>query len=146
MKNKIIWYTAWVFDLFHIGHLNILKKAKSMCDELIVAVTTDEYTYIRKGKYPIIPYEERAEIIASMRYVDSVISQDIDSLEDFVSYSLRAQRELGFDIVFKWSDAEWSEKWTRLEEEFRKINVQIIFFPYTKTVSTTLLIKKLWEY
>jgi glycerol-3-phosphate cytidylyltransferase len=53
---------------------------------------------------------------------------------------------LGFDIVFKWSDAEWSEKWTRLEEEFRKINVQIIFFPYTKTVSTTLLIKKLWEY
>jgi glycerol-3-phosphate cytidylyltransferase len=146
MKNKIIWYTAWVFDLFHIGHLNILKKAKSMCDELIVAVTTDEYTYIRKGKYPIIPYEERAEIIASMRYVDSVISQDIDSLEDFVSYSLRVQRELGFDIVFKWSDAEWSEKWTRLEEEFRKINVQIIFFPYTKTVSTTLLIKKLWEY
>jgi glycerol-3-phosphate cytidylyltransferase-like family protein len=72
-----------------------------MCDELIVTVTTDEYTYIRKGKYPIIPYEERAEIIASMRYVDSVISQDIDSLEDFVSYSLRAQRELGFDIVFK---------------------------------------------
>jgi glycerol-3-phosphate cytidylyltransferase len=146
MKQKIIGYTAWVFDVFHVGHLNILRSAKSMCDELIVAVTTDEYTFRIKGKYPIIPYEERVEIIASMRYTDRVIAQDIDSLEDFVSYMLRIQRETGFDMIFKWSDAEWTERWLRLEEELEKVGSKVVFFPYTVTTSSTLITEKLSKY
>lgn len=107
MKTKIIWYTSRVYDLFHIGHLNILRNAKSMCEELIVAVATDEYTFLAKWKYPIIPYNDRVQIIESINVVDSVIPHDADSFEDsaFVDYTLKKQKELKFDIIFKGSDA-----------------------------------------
>lgn len=75
MTKKIIGYTTGVFDLFHIGHLNILKKAKLNCDYLIVGITTDELSELSKGKRPIIPFEERMEIISSIKYVDKVVPQ-----------------------------------------------------------------------
>ena len=146
MKKKIIWYTAWVFDLFHIWHLNILKNAKNLCDILIVGLTTDEYTFQRKWKYPIIPYQERKQILESIKYVDRVVPQDLDSLDDYVAYTLKIQKELWFDIDFKWSDAQGTEKWIRLEEALSKRGVRVVFFPYTVTTSSTLITEKLSHY
>jgi glycerol-3-phosphate cytidylyltransferase len=137
MKKRIIGYTTGVFDLFHIGHLNILKRAKKMCDELIVGVTTDELTEKRKGRKPIIPFEERVEILESIRYVNLVVPQkEINELND--------QEQLEFDIIFKGSDWKESERWKKLVEEFKKRNVEVIFLPYTKTTSSTVIRKVLY--
>jgi len=138
MKKRIIGYTTGVFDLFHIGHLNILKRAKRMCDELIVGVTTDELTEKKKGRKPIIPFEERVEILESIRYVNLVVPQkEINELND--------QEQLEFDIIFKGSDWKESERWKKLVEEFKKRNVEVIFLPYTKTTSSTVIRKVLYE-
>jgi glycerol-3-phosphate cytidylyltransferase len=138
MTKKIIGYTTGVFDLFHIGHLNILRKAKNECDELIVGVTTDELTEKLKGKKPIITYLERAEILENLKCVNKVVPQkEINELKD--------QENLKFDIMFKGSDWKGTEKWNKLEEEFRKRGVKVIFFPYTQTTSSTVIRKVLYE-
>lgn len=130
--KKIIGYTTGVFDLFHIGHLNILKNAKSQCDYLIVGATTDELAESLKNKKPIIPFSERAEILRGIKYVDEVVGQDkIDELGDWKKYN--------FDIILKGSDWEGSEKWNKLEEEFAKVNVKVVYFPYTANTSSTLI-------
>jgi glycerol-3-phosphate cytidylyltransferase len=128
----IIGYTTGVFDLFHIGHLNILKNAKNNCDYLIVGVTTDELSFSRKKKYPVIPYSERVEIIASIKYVDKVVPQDnMNKIDAFHQY--------GFNIVFVGSDWKGHETWNKLESEFNGIGVQVQYFDYTKNTSSTLL-------
>lgn len=139
MKNKTtIGYTTGVFDLFHIGHLNILKRAKGMCDELIVGVTTDRLTHELKGKGPIIPYEERAAIVNDIRHTDRVVPQDkIDEIGDWES--------LGFDIMFKGSDWKGTEKWNALEKEFEKRGVKVVYFPYTTTTSSTIVREVLYN-
>ena len=146
MNKKVIWYTTWVFDLFHIGHLNILKNAKTLCDILIVWVTTDEYTYSIKWKHSVIPHVERIEIVSNIRCVDRVIPQNIESYEDFVTHYLRIQDEIGFDILCKGSDAQGTEGWIRLEEALSKRGVRVVFFPYTVTTSSTLITEKLSHY
>ena len=132
--EKIIWFTTGVRDLFHIWHLNILKNAKSMCDELIVGVTSDERTLREKWKQPIIPYAERVEIVNHIRVVDKVIehcySNELYHLDDF-----------HFDIVFKWSDRQWTEKRNKLEKDFSLLWVRVVFFPYTQTTSSTQISK-----
>ncbi len=131
----IIGYTTGVFDMFHIGHLNLLKKAKSMCDKLIVGVTTDELvTY--KNKTPIIPYSERAEIVSNIKCVDCVVPQN--SMDKF-----EAWKQLKFQFMFVGSDWYNTEKWKVYEDQFDKVNVKIIYFPYTKYISSTLLSKKI---
>lgn len=138
MTKKIIGYTTGVFDLFHIGHLNILKRAKGMCDELIVGVTTDELAEKRKGKKPIIPFGERVEILESIKYVDSVVPQkNINELKD--------QERLKFNIIFKGDDWKGSERWDAIEKKFEKRGVKVIFLPYTKTTSSTVIRKVLSE-
>jgi glycerol-3-phosphate cytidylyltransferase len=138
MEGKIIGYTTGVFDLFHVGHLNILKRAKKMCDELIVGVTTDELTEKRKGRKPIIPFEERVAILESIRYVDLVVPQKgINELKD--------HEQLGFNIIFKGSDWKKSKRWEKLVEEFKRRNVEVIFLPYTRTTSSTVIRKVLYE-
>jgi len=130
--KRIIGYTTGVFDLFHIGHLNILKRAKSQCDELIVGITTDELCMKLKNKVPVISFDERCSIVESIRVVDRVVAQDrIDGLADHGLY--------GFDRIFKGSDWEGSPKWTALEKEFAKKGVEVIYFEYTASTSSTLV-------
>jgi len=132
MGNKlIIGYTSGVYDLFHIGHLNLLKNAKAMCDKLVVGVTTDELT-LYKNKLPIIPYAERLEIVRSIKYVDAVVPQEnMDKLT--------MCKKLKADIMFVSDDWYATEKWNAFEEEFREAGIKIVYFPYTKGISSTLL-------
>ncbi len=128
----IIGYTAGVYDLFHIGHLNILKRAKLECDHLIVAVTTDELCYERKGTYPFIPFVERMEIVESVKYVDEVVPQThMDKME--------AWRNLKFDRVFVGSDWKGTDRWNQLEREFAEVGVDIVYLPYTEHTSSSKL-------
>jgi glycerol-3-phosphate cytidylyltransferase len=129
-SRMIVGYTTGVFDLFHIGHLNILKNAKAMCDRLIVGVTTDELLVDYKKKKSVIPYNERCEIVRSIKYVDVVIPQEtMDKFE--------AWERLKFDIMFVGDDWYKTSKWDEIQMKFNEVNVRIIYFPYTKGISST---------
>lgn len=131
----VIGYTAGVYDLFHIGHLNLLKNAKGMCDKLVVGVTVDELvTY--KGKRAMIPYEDRAEIVRGVKYVDAVVPQyDMDKLT--------MCKKLGASILFVGDDWYDTPRWNEYEKEFEEAGVKIIYFPYTKGISSTQISKAL---
>ncbi|MBD1422503.1 adenylyltransferase/cytidyltransferase family protein [Sphingobacterium chuzhouense] len=130
--STIIGYTTGVFDLFHIGHLNILKKAKEHCDYLIVGVTTDEIAFEMKGKKPVLSFGERLEIVNSIKYVDKAVAkEDIDNIA--------AWRELKFDVFFKGDDWKGTEKGRKLENYFAEFGIQVIYFPYTEGTSSTFL-------
>lgn len=125
----IIGYTAGVFDLFHIGHLNLLRNARGLCDKLIVGVTTDELVRY-KHKAAVIPYEDRAEIVRAITYVDAVIPQEnMDKLE--------ICKKLHVNILFVGDDWYQTKKWQEYEQEFHKAGIEIVYFPYTKRVSST---------
>lgn len=131
----VIGYTAGVFDLFHIGHLNLLRNAKGMCDRLIVGVSTDELVKY-KGKTPVIPFSDRIEIIRSLRCVDAVIPQeDMDKLS--------ICKKLKVNIMFVGDDWYESDKWQEYEAQFAKEGIQIVYFPYTKNISSTQISKAL---
>lgn len=131
----IIGYTAGVYDLFHVGHLNLLKNAKGMCDKLIVGVTTDELVSY-KHKRAMIPFEDRSEIVRSIKYVDAVVPQeDMDKLT--------MCKKLKANIMFVGDDWYATEKWQMFEEEFREAGIQIVYFPYTKGISSTQIAKAL---
>lgn len=131
----IIGYTAGVFDLFHIGHLNLLKNAKGMCDKLIVGVTTDELVQY-KGKKPVIPFVDRIEIVRNIKFVDGVVAQeDMDKLT--MCQKLKA------DLLFVGDDWYKTEKWENYEREFNEAGVKIVYFPYTKGISSTQITKAL---
>ncbi|MEI9749242.1 adenylyltransferase/cytidyltransferase family protein [Moellerella wisconsensis] len=129
---SVIGYTTGVFDMFHIGHLNILKRAKMECDYLIVGVTTDELCLSGKNKQTIIPFEERIQILEHIKFVDEVVPQtNYDKMEAF--------KRLNFDKMFVGNDWQGSEKWKKLEEEFDALGVEICYFPYTNTTSSSKL-------
>lgn len=136
MKKYRVGYTTGVFDMFHIGHLNILRRAKKQCDYLIVGVSTDELVKEYKNKTPIIPFEERAEIVQSIDCVDRVIAQ-----ENRDKYE--AWRELKFDVMFVGDDWKGKPLFMKVEEEFKKVGVDVVYFPYTKDTSSTILREKL---
>lgn len=127
----VIGYTAGVYDLFHIGHLNLLKNAKGMCDKLVVGVTVDELvTY--KGKHAIIPFEDRIEIIRSIKYVDAAIPQrDMDKLG--------MCKKLGAQVLFVGDDWYGTEKWRTYEKKFEQDGIRIVYFPYTQGISSTVI-------
>lgn len=127
----VIGYTTGVYDLFHIGHLNLLKNAKGLCDKLIVGVTVDELVAY-KNKRAVIPFEERLEIVRSIKYVDAAIPQE--TLDKFEVW-----QKLKFDVLFVGDDWYQSERWQELEEKFKAVGVKIIYFPYTKGTSSTLI-------
>ena len=133
----IIGYTVGVYDLFHIGHLNLLKNARGMCDKLVVGVTVDELVAY-KGKSAVIPFEERIEIIRSIKYVDAAIPQyDMDKL--------MVCKKIGASILFVGDDWYGTDKWADYEKEFAKEGIRIIYFPYTKGTSSTEIKKKLLD-
>ena len=124
-----IGYTTGVYDLFHIGHLNLLKNAKGMCDKLIVGVTVDELVAY-KGKHAMIPFEDRIEIVRSIKYVDAAVPQyDMDKLT--------ACKKLGATFLFVGDDWYATEKWQEYEKQFAAEGIKIVYFPYTKGVSST---------
>lgn len=125
-------YAAGAFDLFHIGHLNILKHAKNECDYLIAGVVSDEMLRLTKGLDPVIPLAERIEIVRNIGYVDEAVAETVpDKLEMW--------RELRFDVFFKGDDWRGTEKGLRLEREFAVVGVEVVYFPYTMTTSSTQL-------
>lgn len=126
-----IGYTTGVFDLFHIGHLNLLRKAKEQCDYLIVGVSTDELVSY-KHKQAVIPFEERKQIVSAIKYVDEVVAQEnMDKME--------AWKRLHFDVMFVGDDWKGTPKWEAYEKQFKEVGVEIIYFPYTKGTSSTLI-------
>ncbi len=130
-KDKIIGYTAGVYDLFHVGHVNHLANAKSMCDHLIVGVSSDKLIG-QKNKKTAIPYDQRVEVVKSCKYADTVISQ-----EDFNRF--RLWKKLKFNITFIGDDYYKDKKWREIEKKLKKVGVKVIYFPYTKNVSSTLI-------
>ena len=128
----VIGYTAGVFDLFHIGHLNILKKAKEQCDYLIVAVSTDELVREYKNKTPVICYEERVQIVEAIRYVDKVVPQ-VDR-DKFAAWEKHR-----FDKMFVGDDWKGTPLFEEMERRFAPHGVEIVYFPYTQGTSSTFL-------
>src|SRR4051812_25286954 len=127
-----IGYAAGAFDLFHIGHLNILKHAKSQCDYLIAGVVSDEMLRMTKGIDPVIPLAERLEMVQSVKFVD-------EARAEVVPDKLETWREVRFDVFFKGDDWRGTEKGLRLEKEFAEVGVEVVYFPYTVSTSSTAL-------
>jgi glycerol-3-phosphate cytidylyltransferase len=134
--TRRVGYAAGAFDLFHIGHLNILKHAKSQCDYLIAGVVSDEMLELTKGISPVIPLAERLAIVSSIGYVDEAVAETVPN-------KLDTWRELHFDVFFKGDDWRGTEKGLRLEREFSAVGVEVVYFPYTMTTSSTQLRKAL---
>ena len=127
-----IGYAAGAFDLFHVGHLNILKHAKSQCDYLIAGVVSDEMLQLVKGITPVIPLAERLEIVSHISYVDEARAEVLpDKLDTW--------RDVGFTVFFKGDDWRATAKGLRLEREFNAVGVEVVYFPYTVHTSSTQL-------
>ncbi|SFC59577.1 adenylyltransferase/cytidyltransferase family protein [Butyrivibrio sp. YAB3001] len=131
-------YVAGVFDLFHVGHLNILKRAKDNCDYLIVGLVSDEGVKRNKGAYPVISFDDRKAILEGCRYVDEVVEIPLNAGD-----SLDAWRLNHFDVQFSGSDYEHDEYWLKMKSELEKHGATIVFFPYTESTSSTKLKEKL---
>lgn len=135
-KKYKIGYTTGVFDMFHIGHLNIIRRAKEQCEYLIVGVTTDELCHTRKNKYPVICESDRMEIVNAIRYVDKVVAQDnMDKLA--------AVKQYGADVVFVGSDWKGTDAWNNYEKEFAKVGCDVVYLDHTDGISSTILKERL---
>ena len=135
-KRYKIGYTTGVFDMFHVGHLNILRRAKEQCDYLIVGVSTDELVKTYKNKTPIVSFKERVEIVEAIKYVDEVVPQlNMDKFS--------AWEKLKFDVIFHGDDWKNSNLYNECEKQLSSVGVDVVFLPHTDGVSSTLLCKKL---
>lgn len=124
-------YTAGVYDLFHVGHLNMLRNAKGMCDRLVVGVTTDELVRY-KNKDPVIPFVERIEIVRACRYVDVAVAQT--EIDKFAAW-----QKLGFDVLFVGDDWYGKESWNLYQQKLAEVGARVVYLPYTQGTSSTLL-------
>ena len=136
MKKYKVGYTTGVFDMFHIGHLNILKRAKAQCDYLIVGVTTDELCEKRKHKLPIICEADRVEIVKSIKYVDDVVLQD--DMDKF-----KMVKKYGVDVVFVGSDWKGTDAWMQYEKDFAEVGCTVVYLDHTDGISSTILREKI---
>lgn len=135
-KKYKIGYTTGVYDMFHIGHLNILKKAKTMCEHLIVGVTTDQLSINRKNKKPVICEQDRVEIVKAIRYVDRVeLQEDMDKIS--------AVKKYGADAVFVGSDWKGTPAWDNYEKQFAEVGCDVVYLDHTDGISSSILRKKL---
>ena len=131
-KPLRIGYAAGGFDLFHVGHLNILKHAKSQCDYLIAGVVSDEMLELTKGVTPVVPLFERLEIVRHISFVDEAVAEVVED-------KMETWRQLRFDVFFKGDDWRGTPRGTRLEREFAAVGVDVVYFPYTVNTSSTML-------
>ena len=130
-SSHVIGYTTGVFDLFHVGHVNLLRRARSLCDFLIVGVTTDKACSY-KGKVPVIGFDDRCDVVQACRYVDCVVPQENhDKLAAYSRYK--------FNVMFVGDDWYQSDRWKEYEEALQELNVRIVYFPYTTKTSSTLI-------
>lgn len=132
MRQGIVGYAPGAYDLFHVGHLNILKRAKSHCDYLIAGVVSDEMCLRAKGHLPVVPAEERLEIVRNIRIVDEVYLETVPD-------KMEAWKDLHFDRIFKGDDWRGTPKGDALEARFGAIGVEVVYFPYTSSTSSTKL-------
>ena len=132
----IVGYTTGVFDMFHVGHLNLLSRAREQCDRLIVGVSTDEVVLGYKKHAPIVPYEERVAIVKAIRYVDEVVPQT--SMDKFSAWE-----KLHFNRLFHGNDWKGSAMYNEVEAKLKAVGVEVIYFPYTQGTSSTLLAERL---
>jgi len=132
MKKYKVGYTTGVFDMFHIGHLNILKRAKEQCEFLIVGVSTDELVENYKHKRPIVPFEERIAIVEAIKYVDKVVPQI--SMDKTIAWN-----SLHFDAMFHGSDWQNTEMYNKIVKDLEDVGAEVVFLPHTAGVSSTLL-------
>lgn len=136
MKKYKLGYTTGVFDMFHIGHLNILHRAKEQCETLVVGVTSDDLCYKRKHKFPIINERDRMSIVEAIRYVDKVIPQvDMEKI--------RPVKEMGADVVFVGSDWKGTKSWIQYEKEFASVGCSVVYLDHTDGISSTILREKI---
>ena len=135
MKKYKVGYTTGVFDMFHIGHLNIIRRAKEQCEHLIVGVSTDELVESYKHKTPIIPFAERKAIVEAIRYVDEVVTQDTMD-------KLAAWNNLRFNVMFHGNEWKGTVLYNDYVEKFAQVGVEVIFLPHTDGISSTLLREK----
>lgn len=131
-------FTAGVFDLFHIGHLNLLRRCKEQCEYLMVGVMTDEFTEHQKGSKPYIPLEERMEIVQAIKYVDEVIPVDYHN-----TYKPDAWKLYHFDVCFSGDDHKLEAGFLQEQKILRGYGSEMIFLPYTKSTSSTQIKKKI---
>jgi len=125
-------YVPGVYDMFHIGHLNILRNASRQCDHLIAGVVSDEIALRAKGRPPVVPLAERLEIVRSVRYVDEAVAEtERDKVEVW--------RRVGFDMIIKGDDWRGTAKGEQLERDMASIGVEVVYLPYTAYTSSSLL-------
>ena len=132
----IIGYTTGVFDMFHVGHLNLLARAREQCDRLIVGVSTDDVVLEYKKHVPIVPYAERVAIVKAIRYVDEVVPQT--SMDKFAAWE-----KLRFNRLFHGNDWKGSAMYNEVEAKLKAVGVEVVYFPYTQGTSSTLLAERL---
>ena len=132
----IVGYTTGVFDMFHVGPLNLLARAREQCDRLIVGVSTDEVVRSYKRHDPIIPYAERVAIVKAIRYVDEVVPQT--SMDKFAAWEA-----LRFNRLFHGNDWKGSAMYNEIEAKLKSVGVEVVYFPYTQGTSSTLLAERL---
>ena len=139
MKKYKIGYTCGVFDMFHVGHLNLLEKCKSMCDYLIVGVCNDDYVRNIKHKEPVYSEQDRVRILEALKVVDRAELVTIEETND----KTLAIEKFHFDVLFSGDDWKGSERYQKTEEQFKKYGAFIEYFPYTQGISTTQIKKKI---
>ena len=132
MKKYKIGYTTGVYDLFHIGHLNVIRSAKKLCEYLIVGVSTDELVMTLKGREPVIPFNERIEIISALKYVDEAVPETVQD-------KILAWDRFKYDVLFKGSDWKEKEGFIELEQQLKLRGAETVFFPYTEHTSSSIL-------
>ncbi|MGY1741774.1 MULTISPECIES: adenylyltransferase/cytidyltransferase family protein [unclassified Blastococcus] len=132
----VIGYAPGAYDLFHIGHLNILRHAAEHCDHLIAGVVSDEMLLQTKGRLPVVPLAERMEIVRALRFVDDVHAEVVPDKID-------TWRQVRFDVIFKGDDWRGTPKGVKLESDFAAVGVEVRYFPYTMHTSSTALRKAL---
>jgi glycerol-3-phosphate cytidylyltransferase len=132
VTKQRIGYAPGVYDMFHVGHLNILRNARIACDYLIAGVVSDELAERVKGRTPVIPLAERLEIVGNIRYVDEAVAEDVPS-------KLEMWDRLHFDVIIKGDDWRGTEKGAKLERDFATVGVEVFYLPYTVHTSSTML-------